>query len=91
MASYMAWNKSEPAAIILQNLTRVQKQILYDKTMPILSPLPYSDLATLTNLAMDDTIVNQKVIKTVVDHVSNELNMDISFVSSVGSISGKKP
>ena len=75
--TYLTWDKFKPVSTVLKNLNKGQKQILYNKAMAILNNLSYSDLATLTSLAMGDAAVKQRIIGTVIDHVSNELKMKI--------------
>ena len=78
MAAYTARGKFKSVEEVIMSMDKQQKQILYESAIVILKKASIEDIVTLNAMLAGDLILKKQLLDRVVDHVKNQLHMDLN-------------
>lgn len=76
-AAYSASGKFKSVGEILLEMDEEKKQLLYTKATAIINNVGPQDIVALTAFVVGNPAIKQQLMGTVVDHVHNQLKMEI--------------
>ena len=62
---------------VIQRMEPKQQTKLYNETMAIIDNLSCDDFASLSRIVSGDIVLRDRLVATVIDHVTNEMRMEI--------------
>ena len=78
MAAYATRGKFKSVGEVIMSMEKQQKQILYDSAVVILKKASIEDITTLNAMLAGDLILKKQLLDRVVDHVKNQLHMELN-------------
>ena len=78
MAAYASRGKFKSVGEVIMSMEKQQKQILYDSAVVILKKASIKDITRLNAMLAGDLILKKQLLDRVVDHVKNQLHMELN-------------